>query len=72
MKKVTVWYSIQNNGDGSAGLLWFESEADAQEDQDNLYEGWGESCLGSVETFEGSDIHKRSKKDKKEKEEWNL
>lgn len=60
MKKIVVWYSIQNGGDGSAYPNWFLTEELAEEDQDNMYEGWGESCTGSVETFEGSDIHQEA------------
>lgn len=54
---VEVWYSIQNGGDGSAYPKWFLTEDDAENDQENLDEGWGESCTGSVETFVGSDIY---------------
>jgi hypothetical protein len=61
MTKVVVWYSVQNGGDGSAYPGWFLTEEDAQYDQDNMCEGWGESCLGSIETFEGSDVHTDAK-----------
>ena len=57
MIKVVVWFSIQGGGDGSAYPDWFLSGEQANFDQENLYEGWGEPCIGSVETFEGSDIH---------------
>jgi len=60
MKKVIVWYSIQNGGDGSAYPAWFLTEDDAERDQEDMDEGWGESCTGSVETFEGADIHKKA------------
>ena len=36
---------------------WFLTAEAAQYDQDNLDEDRGEDCSGSVETFEGSDIH---------------
>lgn len=55
--KTVVWYSIQNGGDGSAYPAWFLTLEDAEKDQDDADEGWGESCTGSVETFIGSDIH---------------
>lgn len=60
LKKITVWYSVHNCGDGSAWPFWFLTEQDAQLDQDNMIEGWGESCIGSVETFVSSDIHKEA------------
>ena len=56
MEKKVVWYSIQNGGDGSAYLKWFLHEEEAEYDQENLDEGWGEPCMGSVETFEHSNI----------------
>jgi hypothetical protein len=60
MKKITIWYSIQNGGDGSAYPDWFLTEDEAEQNQENMDEGWGESCTGSVETFEGSDIHQEA------------
>ena len=57
MKKIIIWYSIQNGGDGSAYPAWFLTEEESESDQENMNEGWGESCNGSVETFEGSNIH---------------
>lgn len=57
LEKVVVWYSIQSGGDGSAYPSWFLTEAQAEGDQDDMEEGWGESCTGSVETYVGSDIH---------------
>ena len=62
MEKTKVWYSPQNGGDGSVFLHWFLTEEEARNDQDNLDEGWGEDCSGSVETFIGSDIHKEATK----------
>lgn len=56
MEKKVVWYSIHNDGAGAAFLEWFMYKEDAEYDQDNLDEGWGEPCIGSVETFEHSDI----------------
>jgi hypothetical protein len=55
---VKVWYSIRNCGDGSAYPYWFLTEEESEWDQDNQWEGWGETCNGSVETFVGSDIYK--------------
>lgn len=58
MKIITLWYSIRNHGDGSAYPHWFGSAATADKDQDLQEEGWGESCTGSIQSFEGSDEHK--------------
>lgn len=57
MKAVKIWYSIQNGGDGSTYLSYFPTEEEAEADQDNMTEGWGESCMGCVDTYEGSDTH---------------
>ena len=59
MNKITLFYSIQNNCDGSAELKWFLTRDAAKTHQDNM-EGWSERCMGSAETFEGSDIHKEA------------
>lgn len=56
--KTEVWFSIENCGDGSAYPKWFLTEEDADWDQEHACEGWGETCIGGVETFEGSDIHR--------------
>ncbi len=66
LKYVTVWYSIANGGDGSAYPDWFLTESEARTDQDNMVEGWGEPCIGRVETFVGSDIHKDAVKNREE------
>lgn len=55
--KCIVWFSIRNGGDGSVYNKWFLTEEEAEYDQNHMSEGWGESCLGSVETFVGSDIY---------------
>ena len=34
--KTTVWYSIQNGGDGSAYPSWYLSEEDADRDQEDI------------------------------------
>lgn len=74
MEKVVIWYSIQNGGDGSAGLAWYLSEDECVRDQEPSYgeyededdedryaeNQWAEPCYGSVETFIGSDIHKQA------------
>jgi hypothetical protein len=72
MKKIILWYSIQNVGDGSAVISWFLSKKQAEEfDEDECDRGYGysESAVGSVETFEGSNIHKEAIKTQKNMEE---
>ena len=71
MEKVTIWYSPRNGGDGSVGLSWFLTAEEAEYDQENQYEGWGEDCSGSVETFVGSDIHRKALKNSKDSNENN-
>ena len=61
LKKTTVWFSVRNGGDGSAYPVWFLTRPDADKDQENMCEGWGESCIGSVQTYEGADIHTEAK-----------
>lgn len=60
LEKTTVFYSIEDGGDGSAYLQWFLTEEEAISSQENMDGGWGEPCYGSVETFIGSDIHKKA------------
>jgi hypothetical protein len=60
MKIITLWYSVRNHGDGSAYPHWFGSAETADKDQDLQSEGWGESCTGSIQSFEGSDEHKKA------------
>lgn len=58
MEKVDVYFSIVNGGDGSAYPTWFLTGIEADEHQENMDEGWGEPCIGLVETYVGSNIHK--------------
>ena len=60
MEKINIWYSIKNGGDGTASPDWFLTEEETEYDQENMYEGWGETCNGMVETFVGSNIHKKA------------
>jgi len=60
MKKITLYYACFNGGDGSVSLDWYLSQEDASKQEDLQEEGWGEDCTGSVETFEGSNIHKQA------------
>lgn len=60
LKKVDVWYACINGGDGSVGLRWYLEAEHAEKAEEDQSEGWGECCVGSVETFEGSDIHQEA------------
>lgn len=66
MKKTRVWGSFVNGGDGSVSIRWFLKEVHAQRDQDNMDEGWGETCMEMIETYEGSECHKEAVKNSKE------
>ena len=56
MEKLTLIYSVQNGGDGSAYPRLMESMELAEWDQDNMWEGWGESCTGTFEVESESPI----------------
>lgn len=43
-----IYYSIQNGGDGSAYPIYFETQELANWDQDNMDEGWAETCSGKL------------------------
>lgn len=57
MKKIEIYYALFNGGDGSVHLRWYLDGETASAEEESQSEGWGEDCTGSVETFEGSDIH---------------
>lgn len=65
LEKVDVYYACMNNGDGSVSLEWFLTEEEADSAEYGQDEGWGESCVRSVETFIGSNIHKEAKRNSK-------
>ncbi len=48
METLELFYSIQNCGDGSASAKFMSSKALAEYDHDNMDEGWGELCVGSI------------------------
>ena len=51
MQKFKLYYSIQNAGDDSAYLMFFNSKAKATADQEEHNEGgdgWAEDCSGEV------------------------
>lgn len=60
MEEVKVWYACFNTGDGEVRLQWYLTEKEAEVAEDSQDEGWGGSCVRSVETFIGSDIHREA------------
>jgi hypothetical protein len=52
----TIYYSVRNCGDGSASPIFFESMELAEWDQEHQYEGWGESCTGTIQLESDSEI----------------
>lgn len=54
--KLTLYYSVQNGGDGSAYPNLMESAELCEWDQRNMDEGWGESCTGRFEVESDSPI----------------
>ena len=46
--KTTIYYSVQNGGDGSAYPMFVETKELARWDQDHMDEGWGECCSGEL------------------------
>ena len=48
MHSLTLHYSVQNGGDGSAYPRFMSSKELAEWDQDHMNEGWGEPCVGSI------------------------
>lgn len=66
MKKIEIYYAILNGSDGSAHINWYLEEEHASKADESQDEGWGEPCTGSVETFEGSDIHREAEENSKE------
>ena len=51
-KKLTIYYSVQNNGDAE----FMSSRILAEWDQDHMDEGWGESCWGELDLISESPI----------------
>lgn len=56
MEKITLYYQLVGNGDGSCGIRWFLTDAKREVWLDQQDEQMGDS-EGSVETFVGSDIY---------------
>lgn len=53
--KLTLYFSVENGGDGSAYPKFFDTEELAEYHQNHLGEGWGESCTGKI-VIEGDNL----------------
>lgn len=60
MKKVDVYGACMNGGDGSVHIEWFLDSNQAEKEEEEQTEGWGEPCNFHIETFIGSNIHKEA------------
>jgi hypothetical protein len=69
MTPITLYGSIVNCGDGSASISWFLTEEEAEYDQENASEGWGETCIETVESYEGSYTHQEALRNSEEQAE---
>lgn len=52
MKKIQIFYDIQNNGDGSASVLFFNSQKQSDKHMEiemEEYEYFAEDCTGKLE-----------------------
>lgn len=47
--KLTIYYSVENCGDGSARPRLYDTEKLAKWHQNHLNEGWGEPCTGTID-----------------------
>ncbi len=54
MEKIDLWYVIVNSGDGEAYLRFYLTKKRARQAEDNQREGWGGSCVGSIQSYMGS------------------
>ena len=66
LEKVTIYYGCFNGGDGSVSVSWYLDRETAEEAETSQEEGFGDSCVGSAETFIGSNIHKEAVKNQSE------
>ena len=57
---VEVWWSIENDGAGAAGIGFFLTRKRAEASQEEHNTGdhpWGEGCTGRLETYVGSNAY---------------
>lgn len=61
--QLELFYSVVNNGDGSASVMFFLSKklADIHQEFKNLDCGWGEHCVGTILLESDSEITVRNK-----------
>lgn len=60
LEKTVVHFACIDGGDGSVSVQWYRTGEEAEKAEEEQDEGWGEPCTGSVETYKGSDIHKKA------------
>lgn len=53
--KLTIHYSVDNCGDGSAYPRLYDTKQLARWHQDHLDDGWGEPCVGTID-IEGDNL----------------
>lgn len=53
--QLTIYYSVENCGDGSAYPVFFDTKKLAEWHQTHLREGWGECCTGEI-VVEGDNL----------------
>lgn len=67
LEPCTLYYSVQNGGDGSAYPRFFLTNEACEYDQET--EGWGETCTGSVESYVGSSTWNNARDNENEQRE---
>ncbi len=55
-QNLTIYYSVQNDGDGSAHPEFMSSRVLAEWDQDHMDEGWGDESWGKLDLVSDSPI----------------
>lgn len=55
-KTTLFYYNIQNNGDGSVSIRWYDSQELAEWDEEHMDEGWGEPCNGSISVAHNGNV----------------
>lgn len=64
LKKITIYQSLTDGGDGAPSINYFLTEAEAEKDQNDAEDGefnYAEPTIEVIETYEGSNIHKQAK-----------
>jgi hypothetical protein len=55
--KTTFWYYLQNNGDGTGTPIFCDSKELAELMESLEDEGWGDSCVNSIDMWATSPVH---------------